>query len=230
MNPIPYRPHLLTACLALAAAATVTACAPATAPVTDTGAPATAATGAASPDAATGSGTPPVPAAQAGASGDADLARAQAAAKAFSSQLRGELQAAMVAGGPIAAVDVCHTRAPRIADEVMAESGVRLGRVALPGRNRNPGQAAGDWQLATLLAFQQAVEGGAAAADQVAMVRDGLPDGVALRMMRGIATEPGCLACHGRDVSALQPQQPQQVLQLPRPLQQALLLQLLQLQ
>ncbi len=201
MNPIPYRPHLLTACLALAAAATVTACAPATAPVTDTGAPATAATGAASPDAATGSGTPPVPAAQAGASGDADLARAQAAAKAFSSQLRGELQAAMVAGGPIAAVDVCHTRAPRIADEVMAESGVRLGRVALPGRNRNPGQAAGDWQLATLLAFQQAVEGGAAAADQVAMVRDGLPDGVALRMMRGIATEPGCLACHGKDVA-----------------------------
>ena len=155
MNPIPYRPHLLTACLALAAAATVTACAPATAPVTDTGAPATAATGAASPDAATGSGTPPVPAAQAGASGDADLARAQAAAKAFSSQLRGELQAAMVAGGPIAAVDVCHTRAPRIADEVMAESGVRLGRVALPGRNRNPGQAAGDWQLATRVARRQ---------------------------------------------------------------------------
>ena len=201
MNPIPFRPRLLTACLALAVATTVTACAPATAPETDASAPAAAATGAASPDAATGSGTPSVPAAQAGASGDADLAHAQAAAKAFSSQLRGELQAAMVAGGPIAAVDVCHTRAPRIAEAVMAEHDVRLGRVALPGRNRNPAQQADGWQLDTLQAFQAAVDGGAAAADQVAVVRDGLPDGVALRMMRGIATEPGCLACHGKDVA-----------------------------
>ena len=201
MNPIPFRPRLLTAYLALAVATTVTACAPATAPETDASAPAAAATGAASPDAATGSGTPSVPAAQAGASGDADLARAQAAAKAFSSQLRGELQAAMVAGGPIAAVDVCHTRAPRIAEAVMAEHGVQLGRVALPGRNRHPDHAAGDWKLATLQAFQQAVDGGAPAAEQVAVVADGLPDGVALRMMRGIATEPPCLACHGSEVA-----------------------------
>ena len=53
MNPIPFRPRLLTAYLALAVATTVTACAPATAPETDASAPAAAATGAASPDAAT---------------------------------------------------------------------------------------------------------------------------------------------------------------------------------
>lgn len=132
---------------------------------------------------------------------DADLERAKAAATAFSTQLRGTLQAAVAEGGPVAAIDVCSTDAPRIADAVMAEHGVRLGRVAMPGRNRNPAQAAGDWQLATLEHFQQAVAAGALAAEQVAMVRDGLADGIALRMMRGIATEPGCLACHGTQVA-----------------------------
>ena len=196
MNPIPFRPRLLAACLA---AATVAACArapDATAPAE----PAKAAD-AATTDAVTDPGMTPAPAAPVVSTNDADLARAQAAAKALSSQLRGDLQAAMVAGGPIAAVDVCHTRAPRIAEAVMAEHGVQLGRVALPGRNRHPDHAAGDWKLAPLQAFQQAVDGGAPAAEQVAVVADGLPDGVALRMMRGIATEPPCLACHGSEVA-----------------------------
>ena len=107
----------------------------------------------------------------------------------------------MQAGGPTVAVEVCHAEAPAIADSVMAEHGVRLGRVALPGRNRNAGQAAEGWQLATLEAFQQAVLEGAPAAEQVSVVREGLPEGVALRLMRGIATEPGCLACHGAQVA-----------------------------
>ena len=132
---------------------------------------------------------------------DADLARARAAAQAFSGQLRARLQGAMQLGGPLAAVEVCHDEAPRIAEAVMAEHDLRLGRVALPGRNRNPAHAADDWRLRTLQAFQEAVASGANASDQVAVLRDGLPDGVALRMMRGIATEPGCLACHGGDVA-----------------------------
>lgn len=132
---------------------------------------------------------------------DAELQRAKTAVQDFSGQLRAKLQAAMGEGGPVAAVDVCHAEAPRIADAVMAEHGVRLGRVALPGRNRNAGQAADDWRLATLEQFQQAVDQGAAAAEQVSVQRKDLPEGIALRMMRGIATEPGCLACHGSTVA-----------------------------
>jgi len=135
------------------------------------------------------------------ASADPDLDRAKAAAKDFHQRLRGTLRDAMQESGPVAAVDVCNVEAPRIAEAVMAEHGVRLGRVALPGRNRNPAQVAADWKLATLEAFQQAVDGGAAAAEQVSIVRDALPDGVALRMMRGIATEPGCVLCHGKNVA-----------------------------
>ena len=184
MSPIPFRTALLAACLA----SVVAGCArqPDAAAANDSAAAPT-------PQAAPAEAAPPQE--------DADLARAKAAAMAFSGQLRGELQAAMAAGGPTAAVEACNERAPRIAEAVMAEHGVRLGRVALPGRNRNPAQAADGWQLDTLRALQQAGDGGGAAGEQVAVMRDGLPDGVALRMMRGIATEPPCLACHGKDVA-----------------------------
>ena len=82
-----------------------------------------------------------------------------------------------------------------------AEHGLRLGRVAAPGRNLHPAQAADGWTLATLERFQRAVDSGAAAGEQVAVLREDLPEGVALRMIRGIATEPGCLACHGGDIA-----------------------------
>jgi hypothetical protein len=135
------------------------------------------------------------------ASAAGPLERAQSAAQAFSKQLRGTLRAAMEGEGPVAAVEVCHAAAPAIADEVMREHGVRLGRVALPGRNRNAGQAATDWRLDVLGTFQRAVDNGAPAAEQVWVQKEGLPDGIALRMMRGIATEAACTACHGTNIA-----------------------------
>ncbi|TWT17205.1 Tll0287-like domain-containing protein [Luteimonas wenzhouensis] len=195
--------YVRAASLSVLAAALLVACAqdapPVAAPAAPADeAPATDADAVAPPaapadDADDGDGSP--------AAADPELDRAQAAAAAFGSRLRGRLQAAMAEGGPTAAVEVCHAEAPRIAEAVMAEHGVRLGRVALPGRNRNPAQAADDWQLSTLEIFEQRVAGGEPAGEQLALIRDHLPDGVALRMMRGIATEPGCLACHGSDVA-----------------------------
>lgn len=143
---------------------------------------------------------PPSPPEPPPASVDLMLERARAAAQDFSSLLRERLQGEMAEGGAIAAVDVCHAEAPRIADRVMADHGVLLGRVAVPGRNRNPENQADDWRLDVLQRFGVAVDDGAPAADQVALITDDLPEGVALRMMRGIATESGCLACHGSQV------------------------------
>ena len=127
--------------------------------------------------------------------------RAKAAAGDFSGRLRAALMEQMQSAGPVSAVDFCHAQAPLIGDAVMAEHGVRLRRVAVPGRNRNPENAPMDWQLQALAGFQAAVDAGAAPAEQVLVQRDGLPRGVALRMMRGIAVEPACLACHGRTVA-----------------------------
>lgn len=127
---------------------------------------------------------------------------ARAAAEDFSSQLQQRLQGAMLEGGAVAAVEVCHADAPLIAEAVMAKHGVQLGRIAAPGRNRNPDQTADGWRLETLQAFQRAVDEGADAGQQLSMIRQDLPDGMALRMMRGIATEARCLACHGGTIDS----------------------------
>ena len=128
--------------------------------------------------------------------------RAKAAAGDFSGRLRAALMDRMQSAGPVAAVDFCHAQAPLIGDAVMAQHGVRLGRVAVPGRNRNAQNAPVDWQLAALAGFQSQVDAGATPGEQWFVQRDDLPPGVALRMMRGIAVEPACLACHGQAVSA----------------------------
>ncbi len=128
-------------------------------------------------------------------------ARAQAAMAAFSGKLRSELGAVIQRDGPLEAIDFCRVQAPRIADQVMAEHGVRLGRVAVPGRQRNPGNTAHGWQAEALQDFQAAVTAGAAPEAQVRLLRDGLPEGVALRAVRGIRVEPACLMCHGASVA-----------------------------
>src|SRR5690606_27752188 len=118
-----------------------------------------------------------VPAKDTAAAPDAVQARAAAAMQDFGGRLRGELRAAMEAGGPIAAVDVCHARAPAIAGEVMAAHAVRLGRVAVPDRHRNPGNVAEGWQAEALAGFQVAVDAGGAPEDQLIVQREGLPEG-----------------------------------------------------
>lgn len=128
-------------------------------------------------------------------------ARGQAAMREFGDRLRNELRAAMSEDGPAGAVSFCHDQAPRIADEVMATHGVRLGRVAVAGRNRNPGNAHGGWQGELLDSFQQAVDTGGAPEAQMAVIRDQVPAGVELRMARGIRVEAACLMCHGDNIA-----------------------------
>ena len=145
------------------------------------------------------------PDAQSGAKPDAPTsdaqARAQAAMAAFSGRLRSELGQAIERDGPLGAIDFCQVQAPRIADQVMAEHGVRLGRVAVPGRHRNPGNVAHGWQALALADFRAAVAAGGAPEAQVQAVREGLPADVELRIARGIRVEPACLLCHGTVVA-----------------------------
>src|SRR5690606_16255094 len=110
--------------------------------------------------------------------------RAAGAAQDFSARLRSALSAKVNAGGPLAAIDFCHARAPLIAGEVMAAHGVRLGRVAVAGRTRNPLNAAQEWQADALTRFEAAAADGASAADLIEVQREPLPEGVALRWMR----------------------------------------------
>lgn len=127
--------------------------------------------------------------------------RARAAAADFSARLRTALRDRMASEGPVSAVAFCQDQAPAIAADVMAAHGVRIGRIAVPGRERNPGNTAVDWQLPVLARFADAVAGGAAPEDQVELVIDGLPDGVAVRLLRGIRVEAPCQICHGVELA-----------------------------
>jgi len=120
---------------------------------------------------------------------------AKAAVAAYASALKSELTAAMQAGGPVQALDVCHTQAPRIADEISAQQGMRISRVSR--RNRNPAAAPNAWQAAVLQDFETHL---AAGTDPATLAWQEIVDvdgGREFRFMQAIATQPLCLTCHG---------------------------------
>ena len=117
---------------------------------------------------------------------------AAAAVQQFGAQLKNELQQAMAAGGAMQAVDICHLRAPAIADELSAQTGYQLARVSLKFRNPERGQPAA-WQRAVLESFDQQLAAGTPADDLIySATRDG-----EYRFMKAIPTGALCLTCHG---------------------------------
>lgn len=125
---------------------------------------------------------------------------AQAAIAAFGGALKAELTSAMQAGGPLNAIEVCHSRAPAIAQAVSLDSGMRLSRVSL--RNRNPANAPNEWQAAVLQDFETRQAKGEqvdALAWQEITEIGGQQE---FRLMKAIPTAPLCLACHGEAVAA----------------------------
>jgi cytochrome c553 len=126
-------------------------------------------------------------------------AEARAAIAAFGNELKAELMAAMQAGGPLNAIEVCATRAPAIAESVSIDSGMQLSRVSL--RNRNPGNAPADWQASVLRDFEQRLAAGETAESlswQEVADSSGRQE---FRLMKAIPTAPLCLQCHGETIA-----------------------------
>ncbi|MDM7323038.1 MAG: hypothetical protein P3W87_007185 [Gammaproteobacteria bacterium] len=61
----------------------------------------------------------------------AKLDQARTIAKEFGGTLKGELEKAMQAGGPVAAIEVCHSKAPAIAKELSGKYGAEVHRTSL---------------------------------------------------------------------------------------------------
>ena len=128
-------------------------------------------------------------------------ARSRALADQLTGQLKAELQQAMQSGGPVAAIEVCHTRAPEIAAQLGQQSGARVGRTAL--RVRNPANAPDDLERKVLQQF----------ADELAAAKSTLPGppeavfelrtprGIEHRYMRAIPMQPLCATCHGKSIA-----------------------------
>lgn len=131
-----------------------------------------------------------------GATGIEDrIAASQAALQEFGTRLQGELSAAMQAGGPVAAIEVCNQRASEIASEISAETGWTVGRTSL--KLRNPANAPDEWERAVLEEFDARRAAGKPASDLThhEVIENGGEN--VFRFMRAIPTAGICLTCHG---------------------------------
>lgn len=128
-----------------------------------------------------------------------DITAAKTAIKELATALQSELKTAMQAGGPVAAIGVCNTRAMPITQKVATGQGLLLSRVSL--KNRNPANLPNAWQTAVLEDFQQKqAEGkdiGSLAWSETVNV-DGEQE---FRFMKAIPTSAVCLNCHGANIS-----------------------------
>jgi len=126
--------------------------------------------------------------------------QAETISQGFMASLKGELQRAMKAGGPVAAVEVCHTVAPAIAAQQAKEHAWdKVARTSL--KLRNPANAPDAWEKGVLEQFEaRKVAGepvGALSYSEV-VEADG---GKEFRFMKAIPTGKICLACHGTDIA-----------------------------
>ena len=145
-------------------------------------------------------------AASAAAAGDPDApdvtaltGQAKTAVAAFAAELKSELMAAIGAGGPVQAIDVCHARAPAIARRISEEQGLELSRVSQ--RNRNAENAPGAWQAAVLDDFQARLEAGEDPGSLTWQEFAEMQGGREFRFMKAIPTQPLCLTCHGTAIA-----------------------------
>jgi len=144
--------------------------------------------------------TPPAATPTAAAAPNPNLEPARALTKEFADTLKGELEAAMKSGGPIAAIGVCQERAPAIAAAISGRSGWEVGRVSLKPRNTKGGQPDA-WERQVLTRFDERKAAGEPVETMAfaAVVED---NGTRqFRFMKAIPTGEVCLACHGGNLA-----------------------------
>ncbi len=126
-------------------------------------------------------------------------AKSAALADRFQTELQGQLQAAMKAGGPVGAIGVCQEAAPAIAASLSHESGAQVRRIAL--KERNPAaQAQGEFRvrLEQLAAAPLTTDGKPASMQWTS----GSGPNAQVHYLRAIPMkEQPCAACHGTSIA-----------------------------
>lgn len=125
---------------------------------------------------------------------------AEIVAGQLGSRLKGELMAAMQAGGPLAAIDTCHLQAQPLTADTGTASGWQVGRTSL--RLRNPANAPDAWEQSVLDDFAARIAAGespaALSAQTLTKTADG---GHEFRYMKAIVTQEPCTVCHGTAIA-----------------------------
>ncbi len=128
------------------------------------------------------------------------VASSKAVVKEFMGQLKGELQTAIKAGGPLNAISVCNQKAPDIAHELSEKYGWDIGRTSL--KTRNPANKPDSWETRVLNAFEQRKAKGEAVEPMAYYETIEMDGKKQFRFMKAIPTGEVCLKCHGRSVAA----------------------------
>ncbi len=96
--------------------------------------------------------------------------------------------------GPVNALSACNLQAPSIAQKASSD-GWQVGRTSL--RTRNIDNRPDDWELETLLQFEQRKKAGE---DPATLTASAIVQGE-YRFMKAIPTAEMCIACHGSAIS-----------------------------
>lgn len=128
------------------------------------------------------------------------VAASRNAVKELQTTLVGELQAAMKAGGPTNAIEVCNTKAGAIAAELSKKSGLGIGRTSL--KVRNPKNAPDAWETKVMQDFEARKAKGedpAALEYSEVVTRHGKKE---FRYMKALPVAQGmpCPVCHGEKI------------------------------
>lgn len=125
---------------------------------------------------------------------------ARAVAMPFLKELGAANKKAVTEGGPGPAVIVCKDIAPQMAGDISLKTGWKLTRVSL--KVRNPLLGTPDaWEQSVLKGFDERMAKGEKpeTMEVAEIVQE--PAGKSFRFMKAIAMQPGCLACHGTQIS-----------------------------
>lgn len=123
------------------------------------------------------------------------LESSRALAQRFGQELQAELKAALISGGPVAAISVCRDSAPRIASALSREAGAKIGRTSLLLRNAI--NAPEPWQVNVLTRY---FEPAVLTTDK--RVEYFVRSEGDVRYMQAIRTGGLCLTCHGQNLDS----------------------------
>jgi len=118
--------------------------------------------------------------------------------KQFMGELKPALKKGMQKGGPVNAIEVCHTKAPQIAQTLSQKSDWEINRVSLKPRGATAKPDA--WEKEVLQKFDQQLTEGVAI-QKIEFSQTIIMNGQKqYRYMKAIPTGKLCLNCHGTDI------------------------------
>jgi len=132
--------------------------------------------------------------------GDENVTAARKLVKEFFSELKGELQTAMKAGGPVTAIAVCNVKAAQVTYGLAQRSGWDVGRTSLKLRQKKNRPDA--WETEVLKSFEarKAMGENIKTMEQSEVVE--VAGKKIFRYMKAIPTAKLCLTCHGTEIKS----------------------------